>query len=43
MCAKKSIWSTRSIMAEHGLYDAVFDAIGDELGKVFEGTPLCNE
>jgi len=32
----KSIWSTRSIMAEHGLYDAVFDAIGDELGKVFD-------
>lgn len=32
----KSIWSTRSIMTEHNLYDPVFDAVGDELRKVFE-------
>lgn len=32
----KSIWSTRSTMTEHNLYDSVFEAIGDELGKVFD-------
>ena len=32
----KSIWSTRDTMTEHGLYDSVFDAIGDKLGKVFD-------
>ncbi|MCB2181511.1 MAG: transposase [Desulfobulbaceae bacterium] len=32
----KSIWSTRYIMTEHNLYDPVFEAIGDELCKVFE-------
>jgi len=32
----KSIWSTRSIMTEHNLYDSVFESIGDELGKVFD-------
>jgi hypothetical protein len=32
----KSIWSTRSIMTENDLYDSVFDAVGDELAKVFE-------
>ena len=32
----KSIWSTRSTMTEHDLYDSVFEAIGDELGKVFD-------
>lgn len=32
----KSIWSIRSIMTEHNLYDSVFEAIGDELRKVFD-------
>jgi hypothetical protein len=32
----KSIWSTRSIMTENNLYDPVFEAIGDELRKVFD-------
>lgn len=32
----KSIWTIRSIMAEHGLYDAIFDVVGDELCKVFD-------
>ena len=32
----KSIWSTRTTMTEHDLYDSVFEAIGDELGKVFD-------
>jgi hypothetical protein len=32
----KSIWSTRSTMTEHNLYDPVFEAIGSELGKVFD-------
>lgn len=32
----KSIWTTRSIMTEHGLYDAVFNAVGDQLAKVFD-------
>jgi len=32
----KSIWSTRSIMTEHNLYDSVFETIGGELGKVFD-------
>ena len=32
----KSIWSTRFIMTENNLYDSVFEAIGDELGKVFD-------
>lgn len=32
----KSIWSTRAIMTENNLYDPVFEAIGDELRKVFD-------
>lgn len=32
----KSIWTTRELMTEHGLYEAVFDATGQELAKVFE-------
>lgn len=32
----KSIWSMRSIMTKHGLYDCVFKAVGDELIKVFD-------
>jgi hypothetical protein len=32
----KSIWSTRFIMTENNLYDPVFEAIGDKLGKVFD-------
>lgn len=32
----KSIWSTRFIMTGNNLYDSVFEAIGDELGKVFD-------
>jgi hypothetical protein len=32
---QKSIWSMRAIMTEHGLYDAVFQAVGDGLAKVF--------
>ena len=32
----KSIWTTRELMTEHGLYDAVFEATGQELAKVFE-------
>jgi hypothetical protein len=32
---EKSIWSMRAIMSEHGLYDAVFKAVGDNLAKVF--------
>lgn len=32
---QKSIWSMRAIMAEHGLYDSVFQAVGDNLAKVF--------
>lgn len=32
---QKSIWSMRAIMTEHGLYDAVFEAVGDNLAKVF--------
>jgi len=32
----KSIWTTRSIMTEHNLYGPIFEAIGDELRKVFK-------
>jgi hypothetical protein len=32
---QKSIWSMRDIMTEHRLYDAVFEAVGDNLAKVF--------
>lgn len=32
----KSLWSTRLIMTEHALYEAVFKATGNELAKVFE-------
>ena len=32
----KSIWTTRRIMTEHGIYDAIFNAVGEELQKVFD-------
>ena len=32
----KSIWNIRSIMTERGLYDAIFDVVGDKLCKVFD-------
>ena len=35
----KSIWTMRSIMTEYGLYDAVFEAVGDKLLNVFDVDP----
>jgi len=32
----KSIWSTRSLMTEHNIYDSIFEVVGDELSKVFD-------
>lgn len=32
----KSIWTMRSIMTNYGLYDSIFEAVGDELIKVFD-------
>jgi hypothetical protein len=32
----KSIWTTRELMTEHGLYNAVFEATGQKLAKVFK-------
>lgn len=32
----KSIWSMRSVMTKFGLYDSIFEAVGDELINVFD-------
>lgn len=32
----KSIWNMRSIMTKYGLYDSVFEAVGDKLNNVFD-------
>ena len=35
----KSIWNMRSIMTQYGLYDHVFEAVGDELMETFDADP----
>mgnify|MGYP000506915433 CR=1 FL=1 len=35
----KSIWNMRSTMTEYGLYDYVFQAVGDEFIKIFDVDP----
>ncbi|MCI5167560.1 MAG: hypothetical protein D3903_16075, partial [Candidatus Electrothrix sp. GM3_4] len=32
----KSIWTMRSTMTKYGLYDCIFEAVGDELVKAFD-------